>query len=147
VLRRISRSEILLCAGRRGALFAGDPFSSGNKLDLCAMAMGLGEPPVAGEERRTEALGKGDVHSIGHRVSAAQFVGALDEWLCGPTSHRQVARVCYSDESFVIADQLAHNGPTYCPDHFDVEMGRYVHCLVSQAPRHRGPRRRCEDEL
>lgn len=100
------------------------------------MAMGLGESPVASDERRREALGEGDVHSIGHGMSGPQLVGALDEWLHRPTPNRQAQEVGNRDESFMIADQAAHDRSTYRPDHLDVEVGRGMHRLGPQTPGH-----------
>jgi hypothetical protein len=68
------------------------------------MAMGLSESPVAGDEPRSEALGEGDVNAIGYGVSAPQFVGTRDEWLCRPTLNRQASKVGDSDEPFMVAD-------------------------------------------
>ncbi|CKZ19701.1 transposase [Mycobacterium tuberculosis] len=54
---------------------------SGDKLDLRIMAMGLGKSPVASDKRYAEALGEGDVGSIGHGMSGPKLVGTLGEWL------------------------------------------------------------------
>lgn len=45
------------------------------------MAMGLGKSPVASDKRYAEALGEGDVGSIGHGMSGPKLVGTLGEWL------------------------------------------------------------------
>ncbi len=50
---------------------------SGDKLDLRIMAMGLGKSPVASDKRYAEALGEGDVGSIGHGMSGPKLVGTL----------------------------------------------------------------------
>ena len=44
---------------------------SGNKFDVCAMAVGLSESPVAGDQRRSETFGEGDVDAVGSGVRAA----------------------------------------------------------------------------
>jgi len=99
---------------------------SGNKLDFSVMAMGSCKSPVAGDERRTEALGESDVHTIGYGVSIPQLIGPPDECLCGPGPHRQGPKVCNRDESFMVADQLTQHRSAYRSDHFDVEVGRHV---------------------
>src|ERR1700756_4131983 len=109
------------------------------------MAMGLGEWPVASDERCAEALGEGDVHSIGDGMSGSQVVGALDEWLYRPTPNRQAQEVRNRDESFMIADQPAHDRSTYRTDHLDIEVGRGMHRFAPQAPGHRRARPRRED--
>jgi hypothetical protein len=88
------------------------------------MAMGLSESRIASDKRRSETLGKRDVHRVSERVSASEMVGALHEWLCGPTPNWQAQEVCDSDESLVVADQSAHNRSPYRPDYFDIEVGR-----------------------
>lgn len=59
---------------------------SGDKLDLRIMAMGLGKSPVASDKRYAEALGEGDVGSIGHGMSGPKLVGTLAmsrcAWAC-----------------------------------------------------------------
>ena len=97
-----------------------------------AWAMGLSESPVAGDQRRTEALGQGDIYSIGHGVSTPQFIGALDEWLYGPTSNRQTVKVPNGDEPFMIADQPARSRSAYRPDHLDVEVSGGMYRLAPQ---------------
>jgi hypothetical protein len=88
------------------------------------MATGLSESRIATDERRSQALGKRDVQRVSEGVSASEMVGALHEWLCGPTPNWQAQEVCDSDESLVVADQPARNRPPYRPDYFDIEVGR-----------------------
>jgi hypothetical protein len=109
--------------------------------------MGFSQSPVACNEGRNEPFSEGDVHAIGHGVSASQLVGTLDEWLYGPTSNRQTPEVCHGDETLVIADQPAHNRSTYRPDRLDIEVSRGMHCLTLQPPGHRRPRPRRKDQL
>lgn len=70
------------------------------------MAMGSSKSPVAGDERRAQALGEGDVDTIGNGVSKPQLIGSPDECLRGPGPNRQVKYVGNGDESFMVADQL-----------------------------------------
>lgn len=62
---------------------------SGDKLDLCIVAVGLRESPVASDQPYAEALGEGDVNCVGHDMSGPQLIGALGEWLYRPTPNLQ----------------------------------------------------------
>lgn len=118
---------------------------SGEKFDLCEMAVRVRESPVARDERRSKALGEGDVYAVGCGVRAAQLVGALDETLCRPTSERQTLEIRNSDKPFVIADQPTHDRATDSTDHLDIDVGGGMHGLASQSLHHSCPRLRGKD--
>lgn len=65
----------------------------------------------------------------------------------GATPNRQAAKVGNSDESFIIADQPAHDCSTYPPDHLDVEMGRGMHCSSRKRRATTAPGPVARDEL
>ncbi len=70
------------------------------------MAMGSSKSPVARDERHAEALGEGDVDTVGDCVSEPQLVGPIGERLRAPESNRQGTKGCDRDEALVVADQL-----------------------------------------
>lgn len=94
--------------------------------------MRLGESTVAGKERDGQTLGEGDVHGIGHSVSAPKFVGTLDEWLYRPTPNRQTQKVANSDQSLMIGDQPTHDSSANRPDHLDVKVGGRMQSLATK---------------
>lgn len=111
------------------------------------MTVGLSQSPVAGDKPRSEPLGEGEVYAVGNGMSAPQLVSTCDQWLYRPTPNRHASKVGDSDESFVIADQPAHNRSPYRPDDLDVEMGGRMHRLALQASSHRRARPGRENEF
>jgi hypothetical protein len=100
-----------------------------DQVDACVMAGRSSETFVAGQQRRVERFGKGDVHGVIGREIAPQIPDALQEEVMWISVQGKIGKISESHAAALGVDFPASGVAANHLRNFDVEQMGRVQCL------------------